>query len=212
VQGYAATIGQRWERLSRAEIEEMSGAVAEAGERIRRLVGNLFAAARLDREGLEATTRPVEVGEVLEAASGEFPRDRDRLVLPAGRTVRGIRVWAELDLAVRSVALLIENALSFSPDGSAVDLGIALANGEVEIRVADRGPGVPRERAERMFEAFTQADEGTTRQHEGLGIGLFLARRIMSAHGGRIRYEDRPGGGSVFSLIFPAFDRPREIA
>ena len=211
VQGYASTIGQRWELLRRAEVEEMSGAVAEAGERIRRLVGNLFAAARLDREGLEAKTRPVEVGDILAAAGGEFPRESDRLVLPARRPVRGIRVWAELDLAVRAVALLIENALSFSPAGSKVELEVAPAGGEVEVRVADRGPGVEAERAERMFEAFTQADQGTTRQHEGLGIGLFLARRIMSAHGGRIRYEDRPGGGSVFSLIFPAFDRPRDL-
>jgi signal transduction histidine kinase len=212
VQGYASTIGQRWELLRRAEIEEMSGAVAEAGERIRRLMGNLFAAARLDREGLEATTRPVEVGVILEAAAAEFPREGGRLVMAAVRAVRGRRVWAELDLAVRAVSLLLENALSFSPAGSEVELGVSAANGEVEVRVADRGPGVPRERSERVFEAFTQADQGTARQHEGLGIGLFLARRIMSAHGGRIRYADRPGGGSVFSLVFPAFDGPRELA
>jgi signal transduction histidine kinase len=212
VQGFAATIGQRWDRLRRAEIEEMSSAVAEAGERIRRLVGNLFAAARLDREGLEATTRPVEVGVVLEAATAEFAREAPRLVVPADRAARGIRVWAEQDLAVRAVSLLLENALSFSPAGSEVELGVAAANGEVEVRVADRGPGVPRERSEQVFEAFTQADQGTARQHEGLGIGLFLARRIMSAHGGRIRYEDRPGGGSVFSLVFPAFDGPRGLA
>ena len=61
-------------------------------------------------------------------------------------------------------------------------------------------------RATRRFAAFTQADASTTRTHEGLGIGLYLARRIMSAHGGGIDLATREGGGTIFRLAFPALD------
>ncbi len=70
--------------------------------------------------------------------------------------------------------------------------------------MADRGPGVPAEQRERTSDAFTQADTSDTRSHEGLGIGLFLARRIVAAHRGNLTHRDREGGGSVFSLTFPA--------
>jgi two-component system, OmpR family, sensor kinase len=105
------------------------------------------------------------------------------------------------------VSTVLENALALSPPGSTVDIEAVLQGG-VEIRVADRGPGVPDEIRERIFQAFTQGDAGTTRQHEGLGISLYLAAKIMAAHGGRIRVEPRPGGGSVFTLSFPAVRDP----
>ena len=73
--------------------------------------------------------------------------------------------------------------------------------------VADRGPGIPVEKRDQIFQAFTQADASATRPHEGLGIGLFLGRRVMDAHRGAIQVEDRPGGGSTFVLSFPSAGR-----
>jgi signal transduction histidine kinase len=78
--------------------------------------------------------------------------------------------------------------------------------------ISDRGPGVPDELREQIFEAFTQTDASTTRSHEGLGIGLYLARRIMRAHGGRIEIAPRSGGGSTLVLAFPAFADPEPSA
>jgi signal transduction histidine kinase len=64
---------------------------------------------------------------------------------------------------------------------------------------------VPDEKVAAIFDAFTQTDSSTTRRHEGLGIGLYLAQRILRAHNGRVSFEPRAGGGSVFVLAFPAF-------
>ena len=81
----------------------------------------------------------------------------------------------------------------------------------LEFHVLDRGPGVPPGMAELVFEPFTQADGSTTRSHGGLGVGLYLARRIMEAHAGTIHVSGRKGGGSVFVLAFPApFDPQAE--
>jgi signal transduction histidine kinase len=76
------------------------------------------------------------------------------------------------------------------------------------VHVSDRGPGVPEDKREEIFEAFTQTDTSSTRTHEGLGIGLYLAQRIMRAHGGSIGVLPREGGGSTFVLSFPAFVEP----
>lgn len=210
LQGFAATVAAGWDRVHLSEVESMVDSVTRAGERVRRLVGNLAAAARLDREGLEVTTRPEPVADLLAAASAEFGTDHRRLRLPDRATLNGARVWADLDLAVRALVLLLENALAFSEDAAPVDVTVTPREAEVEIAVADRGSGVPEADAERIFEPLTQVDQSTTREHGGLGIGLFIARRIMSAHGGAIRLARRPGGGSVFCLSFPAVADPSE--
>ncbi len=206
IQGFAMTVAEHGDRLSREEIGALAEGVARASDRIRRLVGNLAAAARLDREGVEFSTRPVPVGAVVERALAEFQRDRARIRLPAGDAWAAARIWADVELAARALAVVLENALAFSPEEAPVELGVSVRAGELELSVADRGPGVPEAMRERVFEAFTQIDSSTTRTHEGLGIGLYLARRILRAHGGTIEVRDRDGGGSVFALSFPALE------
>ncbi|MGZ4130973.1 MAG: sensor histidine kinase, partial [Actinomycetota bacterium] len=141
---------------------------------------------------------------VIERAVSEFPNASQRLVLPE-ETLRARRLWADLDLAIRALVVLLENALAMSPEDQPVEVGVRTAGVDLEITVADRGPGVPDDKTEAIFEAFTQTDSSTTRRHEGLGIGLYLAQRIVRAHNGRIGIEARPDGGSVFVLSFPAF-------
>ena len=211
IQGFAMTVAEHGDRLSREEIGALAEGVARASDRIRRLVGNLAAAARLDREGVEFSTRPVPIGAVVERAVAEFQRDRGRIRLPEGDAWAAARVWADVELAARALVVVLENALAFSPDDEPVEVAVSARGGEVELAVADRGPGVPEAMRERIFEAFTQTDSSTTRSHEGLGIGLYLARRIMRAHGGTIGVGDREGGGSVFVLSFPALDGPDPV-
>jgi signal transduction histidine kinase len=205
IQGFAFTVSEHGDALTSDEVRDLAEGVSKASNRIRRLVGNLAAAARLDREGVEFSTRPVIVGEMLKLAASEFPQFRDSLRLPTSRRLMDRRVWADVDLGVRAIVVVIENALALSPDGMPVDLDVRPGEASVEIAISDRGPGIPAERRESIFEAFTQADSSTTRTHEGLGIGLYLARRILNAHGGAIRAVAREGGGSTFVLTFPVF-------
>ena len=76
------------------------------------------------------------------------------------------------------------------------------ADEEIWLEVSDRGPGIPPDQRDRVFELFTQVDWSSSRSHEGLGIGLFLARRIMDAHGGSLHLGDREDGGATFALAF----------
>jgi signal transduction histidine kinase len=207
IQGFAMMISEHGTQLAPDEIRDLVDGVTRANGRIRRLIGNLAAAARLDREGVEVATRPIRAGDVIERAVSEFPHATGRIVLP-GEPERSRRMWADLDLAVRALVVLIENALAMSPENRAVEIGARRGDVDLELTVSDRGPGVPDDKTQAIFEAFTQTDSSTTRQHEGLGIGLYLAQRIVRAHNGRIGVEARPGGGSVFVLSFPAFSEP----
>jgi two-component system sensor histidine kinase KdpD len=206
-QGFANIVTKRWDHLRPSQFRELAEAVNRAGERMRRLVGNLVAAARLDREGMDAATRPVRVGELLIEAVGEFPQQAERIRLPSGENVAGLRVWADPGLAVRALVAVVENALALSPPETSVDVEVAVEGGEVLVAVLDRGPGIPEEKRDRIFDAFTQMDSSTTRSHEGMGIGLYLTRRIMQAHGGAVDVKLRDGGGSAFVLRFQLLER-----
>ena len=206
-QGFANIVTERWDHLRRSEFRELAGAVNRAGERMRRLVGNVEAAARLDRDGMDAATRPLRVGELLTEAVGEFPQQSERIRLPSGDAVAGLRMWADPALAVRALVAVIENALALSPPETSVDVEVAVEAGEVLVAVSDRGPGIPEEKRDRIFDAFTQMDSSTTRSHEGMGIGLYLTRRIMQAHGGDVDVKPREGGGSTFVLRFQLLER-----
>jgi signal transduction histidine kinase len=201
IQGFALTVAEHGEQLSAEEVRVLGTGVANASERLRRLVGNLAAAARLDRPGVEVSTVPFPADDLIRRAIDEFTADRGRLHAP--EVAAGLPLAVDVDLATQAVVTLIENALDLSGPDQGVEISAEGWGEDLRIEVADRGPGVPEDQRERIFDAFTQADASDTRTHEGLGIGLFLARRIMAAHGGGIAHREREGGGSVFSLAFP---------
>ena len=97
---------------------------------------------------------------------------------------------------------LLSNAVKFTPPGGHVTLACARVNGEVQVAVADTGPGIAAEDHERIFEEFQQTDVGVG-QREGTGLGLTLSRRLVELHGGRIWVDSEPGQGSRFVFTIP---------
>jgi signal transduction histidine kinase len=202
IQGAAGTISGLGRALSAEDAHDLAASVGRAADRLRRLVGTLDATARLEREDAELETLPVPARDLISSATSGFSQRSARIRVNGKEA--GREVWADPDLATHALIAVLENALDHSPEDQVVELGIEGGDGEVRISVADRGPGIPEELRERVFEAFTQADAGTTRSREGLGIGLYLTGKIMVAHGGRVEYQPQEGGGSVFTLVFPA--------
>jgi PAS domain S-box-containing protein len=203
IQGAALTLLEIGEHLAPEDLQILAGGVKRAAARLRRLVLNLAAAARLDREGVTISTQAVSIGEVLSQAIDEFRSEHaaEEIVVSAPEGVMDLTMSADVDLAVRALAIVMENALAYSAD-EPVEVLVGRQDGGVRVEISDRGPGLPPSSEERVFEPFTQVDSSDTRPHEGLGIGLFLARRIMQVHGGEVTFTPRNGGGSTFRLDF----------
>ena len=104
---------------------------------------------------------------------------------------------------VRQVVFnLLSNAVKFTPAEGRVDISARIDNGNVEVAVADTGPGIAAEDLERIFEEFEQTSGG--KQVEGTGLGLPLSRKLVELHGGRLWAESEPGHGSTFRFTLPA--------
>jgi two-component system sensor histidine kinase KdpD len=101
---------------------------------------------------------------------------------------------------------LLDNAVKYTPEGCPIEITARASDGEVTVSVADRGPGLPADVLERIFEKFYRAK--TAARRGGAGLGLTICRAIVQAHGGRIWAENRPGGGLVFHFTLPLSEQP----
>ena len=109
----------------------------------------------------------------------------------------------------RVLVNVLENALRISPPGETVHVRATATRKELLIRITDRGPGVPDEERERIFEAFHRVGRVDER---GAGLGLTIARGFTEANAGRLWLESRPGQGASFVLALPAVELPAEIS
>jgi len=207
IQGAALTLNTLGERLSSADLGVLSDGVMRGVGRLRRLVHNLDVAARLDREDAGVARQSVSIGEILTAALREREREPDPdpdasiIDVSVDDQLAQRQTFADLPLTAEALVVVIENALDFSA-GQPIDIQLLESEEALLILVCDRGPGIPTEQHDEIFDPFTQVDSSDTRGHQGLGLGLFLARRVMRLHGGDLVHENRPGGGSIFTFRF----------
>lgn len=122
---------------------------------------------------------------------------RIRLEIPADLSP----VYADYDRLERIVINLLSNALKYSPAESPVIVRARQADGQVEVAIQDFGVGISQEDREHLFERFYRA--GSERKTEGVGLGLYISRTLVEAHGGRIWVESEPGKGSTFFFSLP---------
>lgn len=177
--------------------------IEEEGERMGALVEELLQLAQLD-QGVPLEREPVDLVSVASAAvDAARAAEPDR---PISFAADGTTTVVGSAARLRQVAdNLLANARTHTPAGAPVEVRVGLADGEGWLEVADRGPGVPAEEAERIFERFYRTDRSRSRSgsNGGAGLGLSIARSVTEAHAGRITYHERPGGGAIFRVTLP---------
>jgi two-component system sensor histidine kinase KdpD len=176
--------------------------VIEEAERLEGLVTNLLAMTRLESGSIELRKKDeavdVVVGSALRRLSGRL---------------HGRPVHTDVPLEVPLIAIdpmlieqvfinLLENAIRYTPDGSPIDITVTTSRGEVEFKVSDRGPGIPADELEKIFEKFYRG-KAAPKRDGGVGLGLTICRAIVAAHGGRISAANRVGGGATIEFTLP---------
>ncbi|MFL6594439.1 MAG: ATP-binding protein [Chthoniobacterales bacterium] len=174
--------------------------IRAASHRLNRVVNNLLDMNRLESGVVQPKREWCDVRELLQSA---IETERESI---EGRDVR-LEVPEDIPLALldhalieQAVAKLIANAGSHTPSQLPVEIDAEYESGELRISVSDRGPGLPPESADRVFEKFYRADD---RKAGGLGLGLSIARGFVEAHGGKLTAENRDGGGTRFNITLP---------
>ncbi|MDX6519973.1 MAG: two-component system, OmpR family, sensor kinase [Gaiellales bacterium] len=178
----------------------MSRIESEAG-RMGVLVEDLLLLARLD-QGRPLEREPVDVAALLrelvadhQMLHPQWPIELSEQPVPA---VPGDQLRLR-----QAIGNVLTNARLHTPPGTAITADLSRRGDEVVIEIADRGPGIPGEHLDRLFERFFRADASRARASGGSGLGLSIVASIMEAHGGRVEAENRDGGGATFRLILP---------
>ena len=204
VLGISLTLSRGEVDLSSEDARDLLERLARNAQKLERLLEDLLDLDRLMRGIVEPNLRLVDVG----ALVTEVVHQEEAL---AGRTVvldcDTVTIAVDPPKVERIVENLVVNAARYTPEGATVWVGVhAEDGGGVLINVDDEGPGVPKEEASSIFEAFRQGPQ-SSRHAPGVGIGLSLVSRFSELHGGQAWVEDRPGGGASFKVALPRSGR-----
>jgi signal transduction histidine kinase len=178
--------------------------VMAAGRHLLSLINDVLDLAKIEAGRMELELSQVEIPELLRSALSMHAEQADRGGIHLGLQTEPeeIAITAD-DRRVRQIVFnLLSNAIKFTPRDGRVDVSARLADGQVEIAVADTGPGISSEHLETIFEEFEQASDGK-KADEGTGLGLPLSRKLVELHGGRLWVESEVGRGSTFRFTLP---------
>lgn len=184
-----------WSEEDQAELLE---GIENGADRLDHLVGNLLDMSRLQTGTVTPLIREIDLDEVVPMALGGVPDGSADLDIPETLPM----VTVDKGLLERAVANIVENAVKYSPDAEPVLVSASTLGDRVELRVVDRGPGVPDAAKDRIFEPFQRY--GDAPRGAGVGLGLAVARGFVESMGGTIEAEDTPGGGLTMVLTLRA--------
>ncbi|MFS8202411.1 ATP-binding protein [Streptomyces sp. CWNU-52B] len=184
-----------WSEEDEAELLE---GIEAGADRLDHLVGNLLDMSRLQTGTVTPLIREIDLDEVVPMALGGVPEHSVELEIPETLPM----VAVDPGLLERSVANIVENAVKYSPTGERVLVAASALGDRVELRVVDRGRGVPDEAKDRIFAPFQRY--GDAPRGAGVGLGLAVARGFAESMGGTLNAEDTPGGGLTMVLTLRA--------
>ncbi len=187
-------------RWTKADRDELLATADESLDRLARLVDNLLDMSRLQAGALSLFPRPVGVDEIVARSLDDLGPRSQKVVVDIPEALPEIQV--DPAILERVVVNLTENALRYSPNGRPPMLTASSLGDRVELRVVDRGPGIPENERDRMFVPFQRL--GDTDNTTGVGLGLALARGFTEAMGGTLTAEETPGGGLTMAVTLPA--------
>jgi two-component system, NtrC family, sensor histidine kinase KinB len=182
---------------------ELLHSAREDCDRLQGMVDDLLDLSRIESGKVELYPLPIEVRRLITGAIDEFRPDADikGINLRAPSSLPQVSVLADQERIGHVFSNLVGNAVRYTPKGGSIELGAASIDGFVRFTVSDTGTGILKEYQDRIFEKFFQVPGAGPK---GTGLGLYIAKEIVSAHGGEIGVESETGRGSTFWFTLPA--------
>lgn len=200
ITGAISTLHDDGRALDESTRADLIGTARHEAERLNRLVGNLLDMTRLEAGALRVAPQPCDMEDVIGTALAQIGEVSASWPVSI-QLARGLPlVPLDFVLVTQVMVNLLDNAMKYSPQGSPIEIQVATRGGQLEVRVADQGIGIPEDALERVFEKFYRVSRSDG--VKGSGLGLSICKGLIEAHGGRIRAEQREGGGTriVFTL------------
>lgn len=185
--------------LQREQTEKLCANGIRDATRLQNLVEDLLLAARLE-DNWRPLSEPVDIAQLANECVGSlqtrFPKARFTLEIPADLPL----LQADKPGITAVLHNLLENAVKYSPEGSPVHLQARFQNGHTRLQVSDQGIGIPNEEKEAIFEKFYRIGNEEVRNTPGTGLGLYIVKQVVKAHGGHIEVSDNQPRGTVFTI------------
>lgn len=203
IKGYAGTLRREDATWDEEVIRNGLTVIEEEADRLTALIENLLAASKLQAERMRLDMSDVSIpklaAQVIERFKTQTEKHKLSLSFPKDFPV------AQGDEARLRQVLdnLISNAIKYSPEGGTITVGGEMDNQYVTVFVRDQGIGIPEDEQEHVFDRFYRADSSLRNKTQGTGLGLYLAKAVVEAHGGTIQVKSKPGSGSTFYFTIP---------
>jgi PAS domain S-box-containing protein len=203
IKGYAETLRREDADWDRETMEESLDVIAQEADHLTNLIDDLLQAGRIQAGGLQLEPTDVNLPRLVEKVVDGFRTQTDVHTFELDFPPDFPLVWGDPERLREVLSNLINNAVKYSPEGGTVWIGGRTDRKGVTVYVADQGIGIPAEEQGRIFDRFHRVDSSLRRSTEGTGLGLYLVKAVVEAHGGRVWVESAPGRGSIFMFALP---------
>ena len=203
IKGYASTLARRDVQIDAQTMQSRLVAIEEEADRLNKLVGNLLYASRIQAGGIQMDVAALDLGPLIRSVTRRFkaksPDVTFTIIVPANLP----SVMADHERIEEVLQNLIDNAIKYSPHQRNIMISCQATGEEVIVSVSDRGMGISLREQEQIFERFHRVGDPMAPMTPGAGLGLYICRAIIEAHGGRIWVESTLREGSTFSFSLP---------
>jgi two-component system sensor histidine kinase KdpD len=187
--------------LNESDRRSLIETASEEADRLNQLVGNLLDMTRLESGAMHLKPDAADLQDLIGSSLEELGSSLDNRTVTVDVPDDLPLVQMDFVLIERVLVNVIDNALKYSPSETPIEIKATMAGAFIEISVADRGPGIPQEDLNRIFDKFYRVQRPNN--VSGTGLGLAICKGIVDAHGGFISAENRPGGGAIITIALP---------